>query len=161
MGWVTISLRKMALKQRVSMLQYRDMQISQERQSLALQSQYTQQSINVMKNKQFGDITNGQLDAMARLQKGAENIDPNSKDWTAYQNSLDQVNLVQKKQEMAATSIFQGYENSLMGDVNRRDQQLEAEQTQVETQLQAAQAEVKNLEDAIKSSIEDSAIKLT
>ena len=48
-----------------------------------------------------------------------------------------------------------------MGDVNRRDQQLEAEQVQVETQLQAAQAELKNLDEAMQSSIEDSAIKLT
>lgn len=161
MGWVTISLRKMALKQRVATLQYRDLQISQERQSLANQSQYTQRYVNAMKNQQYGDITNSYMDGIAALNKKAENIDPNSKDWTVYQNSLDQAALLQSRQQMAADSIFQGYEDALMGDVNRRDQQLEAEQVQVETQLQAAQAELKNLDDAMKSSIEDSAIKLT
>ena len=48
-----------------------------------------------------------------------------------------------------------------MGDVNRRDQQLEAEQTQIETQLQAAQAELESLDEAMEQSIQDSAIKLS
>ena len=62
---------------------------------------------------------------------------------------------------MAADSIFQGLEDSLMGDVNRRDQQLEAEQTQIETQLQAAQAELESLDQAMDDSIKSSAIKLS
>ncbi len=161
MGWVTISLRKMALKQRVQMLQYRDLQISQERQSIANQSQYTQRYLNAMKNQEYGAIQQSYMDNVQNLQQQSANYDPTSKEWTVYQNTLDQYALVQSRQQMALDSVFQGYEDSLMGDVNRRDQQLEAEQVQVETQLQAAQAELKNLDEAMQSSIEDSAIKLT
>lgn len=161
MGWVTISLRKMALKQRVQMLQYRDLQISQERQSIANQSQYTQRYLNAMKNQEYGAIQQSYMDNVQNLQQQSTNFDPTSKEWTVYQNTLDQYALVQSRQQMALDSVFQGYEDSLMGDVNRRDQQLEAEQVQVETQLQAAQAELKNLDEAMQSSIEDSAIKLT
>ena len=161
MGWVTISLRKMALKQRVSNLQYRLLQISQERQSIANQSQYTQRYLNVMKNQQYSQITDSYMAAVQTAQNAAANLDPTSSDWTNYQTSLDQLSLVQSRQQMAADSIFQAYEDSLMGDVNRRDQQLEAEQTQIETQLQAAQAELESLDQAMDDSIKSSAIKLS
>ncbi len=161
MGWVTISLRKMALKQRTSNLQYRLLQISQERQSLANQSQYTQRYLNAMKNQQYSGITTSYMDAVQQLQNESADLDPTSKEWTAYQTALDQASLVQSRQQMAADSIFQGYEDALMGDVNRRDQQLEAEQTQVETQLQAAQAELEQLDQAMDDSIKNSAIKLS
>ena len=161
MGWVTISLRKMALKQRESNLQYRLMQISQERQSLANQAQYTQRYINAMKNQQYSGITNSYMDAVQQLQNESADLEPTSKEWTAYQTALDQFSLIQSRQQMAADSIFQGYEDSLMGDVNRRDQQLEAEQTQIETQLKAAQAELESLDQAMDDSIKNSAIKLS
>ena len=161
MGWVTISLRKMALKQRVSNLQYRLLQISQERQTIANQSQYTQRYLNAMKNQQYSGITNGYMSAVQELQNENANTDPTSGEWSIYQNALDQLSLVQSRQQMAADSVFQGYEDALMSDVNRRDQQLEAEQTQIETQLQAAQAELESLDEAMEQSIQDSAIKLT
>ena len=161
MGWVTISLRKMALKQRVSNLQYRLIQISQERQSVANQSQYTQRFLNAMKNQQYADISDNYMSAVQLAQNGAANLDPTSGQWSNYQTSLDQLALVQSRQQMAADSIFQGLEDSLMGDVNRRDQQLEAEQTQIETQLQAAQAELESLDQAMDDSIKSSAIKLS
>lgn len=161
MGWVTISLRKMALKQRKSQLQYRLIQISQERQTIANQSQYTQRFINAQKNQQYNDITASYIDKVTELQNGASDIDPTSKAWNTYQTALDQAALIQSRQQMSLDSIFQGYEDALMGDVNRRDQQLEAEQTQIETQLQAASAELETLDQAMESSIKDSAIKLT
>ena len=160
MGWVTISLRKMALKQRVSNMQYRLLQVSQERQTIANQSQYTQRYLNAMKNQQYSSITNSYMSAVQELQNNAANMDPTSSEWSAYQTSLDQLALVQSRQQMAVDSVFQGYEDALMGDVNRRDQQLEAEQTQLETQIQAAQAELESLDEAMEQSIQDSAIKL-
>ena len=161
MGWVTISLRKMALKQRVSNLQYRLLQISQERQSVANQSQYTQRYLNAMKNQQYSGISDSYMAAVQAAQNGAANLDPTSSDWSNYQTSLDQLALVQSRQQMAADSVFQSLEDSLMGDVNRRDQQLEAEQTQIETQLQAAQAELESLDQGMDDSIKSSAIKLS
>lgn len=161
MGWVTISLRKMALKQRVSNLQYRLLQISQERQTIANQSQYTQRYLNAMKNQQYSSINTSYTEALQEAQQSASSLDPTSSEWSAYQTSLDQMSLAQMQQQMAVDSIFQGYEDALMGDVNRRDQQLEAEQTQIETQLQAAQAELESLDEAMEQSIQDSAIKLS
>ena len=101
MGWVTISLRKMALKQRVQMLQYRDLQISQERQSIANQSQYTQRYLNAMKNQEYGAIQQSYMDNVQNLQQQSANYDPTSKEWTVYQNTLDQYALVQSRQQMA------------------------------------------------------------
>ena len=101
------------------------------------------------------------MDAVQQLQNESADLDPTSSEWTAYQTALDQASLVQSRQQMAADSIFQGYEDSLMGDVNRRDQQLEAEQTQIETQLKAAQAELESLDQAMDDSIKNSAIKLS
>ncbi len=161
MGWVTISLRKMALKQRVSNLQYRLLQISQERQTIANQSQYTQRAINAMKNQQYNGITDSYTSAVQELQNQNMGTNPTSGAWSIYQSALDQLALTQSRQQMSVDSIFQGYEDALMGDVNRRDQQLEAEQTQIETQLQAAQAELESLDEAMEQSIQDSAIKLT
>ena len=114
-----------------------------------------------MKNQQYSSITNSYMSAVKELQNSAASLDPTSAEWSAYQTSLDQAALVQSRQQMALDSIFQGYEDALMADVNRRDQQLEAEQTQVETQLQAAQAELESLDQAMDDSIKNSAIKLT
>ena len=71
MGWVTISLRKMALKQRVSNLQYRLLQISQERQTIANQSQYTQRYLNAMKNQQYSSINTSYTEALKEAQQSA------------------------------------------------------------------------------------------
>ena len=114
-----------------------------------------------MKNQQYNGITDSYMSAVQELQGANADTDPTSGEWSIYQNALDQLSLVQSRQQMAADSIFQGYEDALMADVNRRDQQLEAEQTQIETQLQAAQAELESLDQAMDDSIKNSAIKLS
>ena len=114
-----------------------------------------------MKNQHYNGITDSYISSVQELQNENAGTDPTSGEWSIYQNALDQLSLVQSRQQMAVDSIFQGYEDSLMADVNRRDQQLEAEQEQVQTQLQAAQAELENLDQAMEDSIKSSAIKLT
>lgn len=61
---------------------------------------------------------------------------------------------------MNMESIFQAEQDSMLQEVNQKQQQLELEQEQVEQQLAAARAEEEQLGEAVSQDIKNDAIKL-
>ncbi len=162
MGWVTLSLRKMALKQRVSMLQYRLVTISQQKQTAANQSQYQQRAFNIEKNQGIRGIDQSYYSTVQGLnQDNAETSTTDTAAWNTYQNSLDAASMNQAMQRSVFDSEYEAKESILMDEINRKEQQLDAEQIQIETQIKAAEAELKSLDEAIDESIDSSAPKFT
>lgn len=161
MGWVTLSLRKMALKQRVSNLEYRLVQISQQQQTLANQSSYAQRYAGMMQNQSMMQLN---VDRLNYLKQARESFSESGSDYQSQlnlQTTLDEINLNYQFEQMNMESVFQAQEDSMLQEINAQQQQLELEQEQIQTQLQAAQAELESLDSAITSDIKNGAIKLT
>ncbi len=161
MGWVTLSLRKMALKQRVSNLEYRLVQISQQQQTLANQSSYAQRYMGMMQNQSMMQLN---VDRQNYLKDARNNFSNNGSDYQSQldlQTALDDINLNYQFEQMNMESVFQAQEDSMLKEINSQQQQLELEQEQIQTQLAAAQAELESLDSAITNDIKNGAIKLT
>ncbi len=165
MGWVTLSLRKMALKQRISNLEYRLVQLSQEQQSLANSSSYAQRELGMIQNQKTSQLS---LNRMNLLKQARNNYSANSSDdstnsqqsYLNLQTALDEINLNYQFEQMNMESIFQAQQDSMLQEINNRQQQLELEQVQVQDQLAAARAEEEQLSEAVSQDIKNDAIKL-
>lgn len=164
MGWVTLSLRKMALKQRISNLEYRLVQLSQEQQSLANSSSYAQRELGMIQNQKTAQLSLNRMNLLkqARNTYSANSSDNSttSQDYLDLQTALDEINLNYQFEQMNMESIFQAQQDSMLQEINNRQQQLELEQEQVQTQLSAARAEEEQLSEAVSQDIKNSAIKL-
>lgn len=161
MGWVTLSLRKMALKQRVSNLEYRLVQISQQQQTLANQSSYAQRYAGMMQNQSMMQLN---VDRLNYLKQARESFSENGSDYQSQlnlQTTLNEIDLNYQFEQMNMESVFQAQEDSMLQEINAQQQRLELEQEQIQTQLAAAQAELESLDSAITSDIKNGAIKLT
>jgi len=161
MGWVTLSLRKMALKQRVSNLEYRLVQLSQEQQSLANKSSYAQRYYGMMQNQQLSQLNVDRQNYLKNARSSYSSGD--STDYQAQldlQSALDEINLNYEFEKMNMESIFQAQQDSMLQEINTQQQQLELEQEQVETQLSAARAELESMSEAVSQDIKNGAIKL-
>ncbi len=161
MGWVTLSLRKMALKQRVSNLEYRLVQISQQQQTLANQSSYAQRYMGMMQNQSMMQLNVNRLNDLQQARADFSQDGSNYESQLNLQSALDNINLSYQFGQMNMESVFQAQEDSMLQEINAQQQQLELEQEQIQTQLQAAQAELESLDSAISSDIKNGAIKLT
>lgn len=159
MAWVTISLRKMVLKQRISMLEARSIELSQQQQSLANNGAYAQQFLNAMKDRSYGEL---QLQAQQTTQGIMSNAgDPNNAQAQLDLNTnIQNANLNNMYSRMQLDSIFEGYESGMRNEADRKARALEAEQVQIETQLKAARAEEENLSKAMDQDIKNGAIQL-
>lgn len=164
MGWVTLSLRKMALKQRISNLEYRLVQLSQEQQSLANSSSYAQRELSSIQNLKTAALSRNRANLLKQARNDySANSSDSSTTSDAYlnlQSALDDINLNYQFEQMNIESIFQAQQDTLLQEVNTKQQQLELEQEQVEQQLAAARAEEEQLGEAVSQDIKNDAIKL-
>lgn len=161
MGWVTLSLRKMALKQRISNLEYRSIQLSQEQQSLSNQSSYQQRYLGMKKNQDLMSLSQQRQNYLQQARGKYSNQDSlSTQDTLDLQSALDEINLNYQFAEMNAESVFQAEQDSMLQQINARQEQLELEQQQVEAQLKAARAEEESLSSAMDQDIKNDAIKL-
>ena len=159
MGWVRLSLRKMTLKQRISNLEYRLIQISQEQQTLANQSSYAQRYLGMMQNQSLSQLNVDKLNYL----KQARSSSGNSSDYQSQlnlQSALDEINLNYSFEKMNMESVFQAQQDSMLQEINAKQQQLELEQEQIQTQLAAARAEEEQMSQAMDQDIKNGAIKL-
>ena len=77
-----------------------------------------------------------------------------------YQVQLQQSQLDYMYNKMMIDSVFTAQEQALQDQVNDKQTYLELEQEQVETQLEAARAELEQMDEAISQDIERSTISL-
>lgn len=160
MGWVTLSLRKMALKQRISNLEYRLVQVSQEQQTLANQSAYAQRYLGMMQNQSTSQLN---VDRLNYLKQARNQYSGSSSDYQKQlnlQSALDEINLNYSFEKMNMESVFQAQQDSMLQEINAKQQQLELEQEQLQTQLSAARAEEEQMSEAMSQDIKNGAIKL-
>ena len=161
MGWVTLSLRKMVLTQRVSALENRLLHLSQEEQSLANSSAYTERAIGLEKKEAYSSLMNnysGNLNNISSFVSSGNASDPAT--LIQYQAELQQQQLDYMYNKMVIDSVFTQKEQSLQDQVNVKQTYLELEQEQVETQLEAARSELEQLDEACSQDIKSSTISL-
>ena len=161
MGWVTLSLRKMVLTQRVSQLENRLLHLSQEQQTLANSSAYTERAIGLEKQDAYSSLINnysGNLKNISDFVSTGDASDPAT--LIQYQVQLQQSQLDYMYNKMVIDSVFTQKEQSLQDQVNNKQTYLELEQEQVETQLEAARAELEQLDEACSQDIQSSTISL-
>lgn len=161
MGWVTLSLRKMVLTQRVSALENRLLHLSQEEQSLANSSAYTERAIGLEKQEAYSSLMNnysGNLNNISSFVSSGNASDPGT--LIQYQAELQQQQLDYMYNKMVIDSVFTQKEQSLQDQVNVKQTYLELEQEQVETQLEAARSELEQLDEACSQDIKSSTISL-
>ena len=161
MGWVTLSLRKMVLTQRVSALENRLLHLSQEEQSLANSSAYTERAIGLEKQEAYSSLMNnysGNLNNISSFVSSGNASDPAT--LIQYQAELQQQQLDYMYNKMMIDSVFTQKEQSLQDQVNVKQTYLELEQEQVETQLEAARSELEQLDEACSQDIKASTISL-
>ena len=161
MGWITLSLRKLVLTQRVNELEHRLTKLSQEHQSLSNGSSYTERFMGVRKSEAYKELltnySNNMNTTAAKYQNGAVTDISMAAQYNVdiQQNQLDYM-----FQKMNLESIFTAEENALRDEVNQKENHLDLEQEQIETQLEAARAEKEQLDQAISQDIKSSTISL-
>jgi len=154
MSWVTLSLRKMTLKQRSSNLEFRLTQLSQQKQTIANQAAYAQRTINSQKNL-YTSIYN--MVGMASLQGAiaASQGDQANMMFGMYQHQQGMM-----MGSMIMNSVFDSYKNAMDEQIRQMAAQIDEEITQVEAQLKAAKAEEESISKAMDDDIKKSAIQL-
>ncbi len=160
MGWVTLSLRKMVMTQKVSALEHRLTKLSQEQQSLANSSAYEERIIGINKEEAYNSLMNDYSDNISNIAQGFNNGDADVQDLYEYQVQLQQSNLDYIYNKMMIDSIFTQEEKILQDKVNQKQTYLSLEQEQMETQLEAARAELQQLDQAVSQDIKQSTISL-
>ena len=161
MGWVTLSLRKMVLTQRVSQLENRLLHLSQAQQTLANSSAYTERAIGLEKQEAYTSLMNnysGSLNNISDFVSSRNASDPAS--LIQYQVQMQQSQLDYMYNKMVIDSVFTQKEQALQDQVNNKQTYVELEQEQVETQLEAARAELEQLDEACSQDIQSSTISL-
>ena len=160
MGWAALSLRKMTLKQRINNLEQRLVNISQELQSMYDSASYAQQAMGVEQSQAMMALQNTYSNNTATI--GSQYTGAtNAQDLAAYQTALQQEQLSMMYNQMIQNSLFTAKGQALQETITQQETQLQLEQEQVETQLEAARAEYDSLDQACSQDIQSGAIKLT
>ena len=94
------------------------------------------------------------------IQWGIAGGNGNMSEMMQYQVQLQQSQLDYMYNKMMIDSVFTAQEQALQDQVNDKQTYLELEQEQVETQLEAARAELEQMDEAVSQDIERSTISL-
>lgn len=157
MGWAALSCRKMALKQRINALEQRLVNISQEEQSMYDAASYSQSVLNFQKTQSMNSIYSQYSNSMSQ---GTVGENASTQDLMDYNLKMQEAQMNQQFSMMNANSLFSAKEQGMQEAINNAETALETEKEQLETQLEAARAEYKSLDEAISNDIQDGAIKL-
>lgn len=160
MGWVTLSLRKMVLTQRVSQLEQRLTELSQEQQTLANSSSYQERVIGLEKQEAYSSLTSDYSSSLSDIASAFSDGTTDVSTLAEYQVQLQQSQLDYIYNKMMIDSVFTQEEQALQDQVNNKQTYLELEQEQVETQLESARAELDQMDEAISEDIDRSTISL-
>ncbi len=160
MGWVTLSLRKMVMTQKVSRLEHRLVQLSQEQQSMHNSSSYAERVIGIDKTEAFKALQEKFTQDLNNITNPITQGGNQANALAQYQVQLQQSQLDYMYNKMMIESVFTAKEQALQDKINDKQTYLDLEQEQVETQLEAARAELEQLDDAVSKDIERSTISL-
>jgi BMFP domain-containing protein YqiC len=150
MTWVSVSLRKMTLKNRINTLEDQLMNISQQ-----IQSSQQEGAMSIMKNNygeqaQLSGINNDFKSSISGLDKDSD----------TYQTDILGAYTEWADAKMANTSIFDAQEEMIRSEASTKTSALEQQQEMLEAQLKSARSEYDALGEALDKDIEQSTIKL-
>lgn len=156
MTWATISTRQMNLKNRINGLESQLTRISQDLQTAYDDSSYKQQLNEMKYTEELAAAQDEYTEKMDKLEKAHEN-DEKSGAYTKEYNDA-QREYLKKKRALDNELKTKNTCNKDMTDAKTRA--LEAQQEQIETQLEAARSEFDQLDKACSQDIQKGAIKL-
>lgn len=122
-------------------------------------SSYAQQALGVEKTNALSNlqqIYSNNTSSIAGAYQGS--TDTNS--LNQYNQALQQEQLSLMYNQMIQNSLFTAKESAMQDSINQAETQLQLEQEQIETQLEAARAEYDSLDQACSQDIQSGAIKL-
>ena len=157
MSWVTVSLRKMTLKNRINNLESELIRISQRLQTVANNESYNQQADQLNHNYQIAAMNAAYNDTISKIDTNTNG--DNQKQLAAQKNIMTATNNYNSAMQME-DSIFNAKNTARQHMVDAQTNALEAQQEQVEAQIKAARAEYESLGEAMDQDIKDGAIKL-
>ena len=152
MAWVTISLRKMALRARQNNLNARLMELSQQQQSMQMAAGYALSAMNAQKDQAL-------MEAQDRYYAGIEGLqygDSNSQTMAALRRS----ELDYQREQLVINSVFTAAEEGQRNMTKVRESAISMEIEILNTQLMAVNAEYEALEKGLESDIKKDTIKL-
>ena len=149
MSWVSLSLRKLTLKNRINNLESDLVRISQALQTAEQSYSYEEQRSNLFYNYELSQINQNYQGAIAGAGTDSQAVYSVFQAAVAYQTRMQM-----------QTSIFNAESEVRRRKSDAETSALEAEQTEVETQLSAARAEYDSLTNAIHEDIKKNAITL-
>lgn len=155
MGWVTLTARKQSLRLAMSNLEMRDLQISRSLRSLQRESVYEQSLIKSNKNTELREIKNV-FDEMKEDR-------PEDKQSAEYNEWYMDYELAKQEYEAEKLDINEMYDDELSRleeETAEKEADFQREQTTVEAQLEAMQAEFDVVKEQISKEIEESAIQI-
>ncbi len=157
MSWVTVSLRKMTLKNRINTLESDLIRISQRLQSIANNESYNQQADQLNHNYNVAALNAAYSDQMSQIDTNANG---DTKKQLEAQKAIAVATNTYNNQMQIQDSIFEAQNTTRQNLADAQTQALEAQQEQIESQLKSARAEYESLGDALKNDIEKGVIKL-
>lgn len=150
MAWVTISLRKQALRARMDNLNFKLMQLSQQQQSMQMSGGYATSVMNAQKNQKL-------TEALERHQSRLGNI-TGTGSTASKQVSAEDARYQQE--QMYINSLFQSLETGQSNLTKNKETAISNEIETLKTQLQHVSQEYDSLEKGLESDIKRDTIKL-
>ncbi len=155
MGYAIFTARKLMLTNRLSQLNFRIMQLSQQQQTLSQAAGDFERAMSAQK-AYFNNLGNQQMNIfMGMLQGGQLNSNGNN----ANVNSIFQQIQEQIQKTYMTNSYFDALSQSKMQNIKNIEDQIEQEMKTLETQQKAVSTELKSVEDAESKAIENAAPK--
>lgn len=155
MGYAIFTARKLMLTNRLSQLNFRIMQLSQQQQTLSQAAGDFERAMSAQK-AYFNNLGNQQMNIfMGLLQGGQLNSNGNN----ANVNSIFQQIQEQIQKTYMTNSYFDALSQSKMQNIKNIEDQIEQEMKTLETQQKAVSTELKSVEDAESKAIENAAPK--
>ena len=155
MGYAIFTARKLMLTNRLSQLNFRIMQLSQQQQTLSQAAGDFQRAMSAQK-AYFNNLGNQQMNIfMGMLQNGQLNANGNN---TTENNIFQQIQEQIQKTYMT-NSYFDFMSQARMQNIKNIEDQIEQEMKTLETQQKAVSTELKSVEDAESKAIENAAPK--
>ncbi len=182
MSWVMLSLRKMALRQRISAIEMKSVQISQrimDLQSYAnniadgvvtyselanCPSSLFGTQMNFMADSSQVAYQSAQIKTDAAIQQMQMLQDGTGGQYNYTSTSINPAYANPEQAYLLFNEIYKEelkeYSNQISVQLNEEEKALQTEKDRIETQLKAAEAELETLSQTIDSNIKNDAIKL-
>ena len=160
MGWITLSLRKMVLTQRISDLEHRLTKLSQEKQTMANSSGYSQRALAMQKNMAYTNLANQHSANMQSIFSQYGGYVSDTSVASQIQNNIYNEEIGYMMSKMNLDSYYESIQSAQDDAINVKEQNIDLEIEQLEVQLQAARAEAEKIDEAVSSDIKSSTISL-